>query len=106
MRCSIEWGIRKSYPATINNPENVEFLRNAAVRAVGVDLVQPSIPCTASEDFSYYLQQKPGCFWFISYGPDKGPNHSANYDFDDDLLETAVKVYAALIEDRLGFRFK
>jgi metal-dependent amidase/aminoacylase/carboxypeptidase family protein len=105
MRCTIEWTISNGYPAVVNHEENVNYLIAAANRVVGEDKVKTSDPSSAGEDFSYFLKERPGCFWFISIGKDKNFNHSANYDFDDDILPSSVEIYAALIEERFGFRF-
>ena len=45
-----------------------------------------------SEDFSYYLQKIPGAFFGLVIG-NLPAAHSPDYDFNDDLIPLAVKVY-------------
>jgi metal-dependent amidase/aminoacylase/carboxypeptidase family protein len=48
-------------------------------------------PSMASEDFSHYLHKVPGCFFFVGNG-DQGPIHSAQYNFNDDIIPIAAEV--------------
>ncbi len=55
-----------------------------------------------AEDFSLYQQEIPGLFFFLGAGnPEKGfthPLHSAQFDFDEEILCKGVEVYAGLLE--------
>jgi hippurate hydrolase len=67
---------------------------------------QEDLPLTASEDFSYFLQKKPGCFWmFGTKKPGEFPEkvlHTSTYDFNDNLISSGGYFYIRLAEDRLG----
>lgn len=53
------------YPPTINRDgPSVDRLHAAATKIVGGGSGVPYITCGA-EDFAYFLEQKPGCFFFI-----------------------------------------
>ena len=54
------------------------------------------------EDFSYYLQRIPGCFFFLGVQP-PGMNsypslHSDHYDFTDAAMAVGMKMFLALID--------
>jgi len=49
-----------------------------------------------SEDFSFYQQEIPGLFLFLGTGTNI-PLHSDNFDFDEDVLNTGLKVYLTLL---------
>jgi len=52
----------------------------------------------ASEDFGYYLKQTRGAICFIGNGADYPPLHSFEYDFPDEIIETAVELFKGLAE--------
>jgi len=94
---------RRGYPPTINDREAVEF---ALAAAAGVSSAVPgdAAPTMASEDFSYFLQQRPGCYMFIGNGPAE-PGHSLHgphYDFNDDILPVGAAYWVALAESLLA----
>jgi metal-dependent amidase/aminoacylase/carboxypeptidase family protein len=43
---------------------------------------------SGAEDFSYFLQLRPGCFWFVGAAlpGDVRPHHKSVFDFDEDAL--------------------
>ena len=61
----------------------------------------PAIPMTeiwrASEDFGYYLKNCPGAMFYIGNGEQYSALHTAEYDFNDRILEKAVDLFAALV---------
>ena len=89
---------------TVNDPVCVGFASEAAAKVVGQDNVDTNVtaPLT-SEDFGRFLKVVPGCFVFLGSG--KGDNdpslHNAEYDFNDDILETGAQFFAQLARDRL-----
>jgi hippurate hydrolase len=91
-------------PATVN--AEAETLRCADVLRglVGSDKVHYGIePTMGSEDFSYMLQKKPGCYVFIGNGPGEGGCllHNPRYDFNDDVLTLGASYWARLVESLL-----
>ena len=63
------------------------------------------MPVLAAEDFSYFLKQKPGCYFFLGGAEPGRPNvscHATNFDFNDNLLEVGMRLWIRLVEDRLS----
>ena len=56
-----------------------------------------SQPFRASEDFGYYLKQCPGAIFYIGNGEDHPQLHTAEYDFNDGILERAADLFFALL---------
>jgi hippurate hydrolase len=54
-------------------------------------------PRTASEDFAFLLQQRPGSFLFVGNG-DSAPLHSPRYVFNDAIIAPAASYWARLVE--------
>jgi amidohydrolase len=53
------------------------------------------------EDFAYYLEKVPGCFFLVGVEPhDRNgypPLHSDRYDFTDDALEVGMRMFVSLV---------
>lgn len=93
---------RLGYPAVINHPAETEFAREVAREALGADKLDAGFrPRTASEDFAYMLQARPGSYLFIGNG-DSASLHSPNYDFNDAVLAPAASYWARLVERYLA----
>jgi hippurate hydrolase len=81
---------------------------------VGEERVSDFIPTMGSEDFSFFLQTKPGCYFMLGNGDGEhrdsghgmGPCalHNPSYDFNDQLLPIAASIWVALVRDRLAVR--
>jgi hippurate hydrolase len=90
---------------TINTSEQVHAAIDAAKNLVGNDLVDGDCePKLFSEDFAQMLLVKPGCYILIGNGTE-GSNgkslHSADYDFNDDLLVVGSSYWATLVTKQL-----
>ena len=92
----------KGYPATINAVSQTNFCAGVAKEIVGsedgVDL-KPT-PSMGAEDFSYMLQERPGCYIWAGNGDSAGLHHP-EYDFNDQLLAVGASYWSRLVEQRL-----
>lgn len=101
----IEVKIEKGYPATINDPKLYEKLMKAAEKIVG-DGARKITPFMGGEDFSYYSQKVPGCFFFIGSSPEgippgTIPHHCSQFNFDERALMVGASVLVELVESSL-----
>jgi hippurate hydrolase len=104
--CTFEF--TRNYPPTVNHPKETEFVRGLLSSLVGANNVQEFEPTMAAEDFSFYLLEKPGCYFLIGAGDgnhgtashDAGPGmlHNPNYDFNDDLIPLGGSMWVRLAE--------
>ncbi len=95
----------RGYPPTINHAPETETAARAAAAVVGAEnVVRDFPPLMASEDFSYMLNARPGCFVFIGNGggEDAPMCHSPHYDFNDAVLPIGASYWAALVAEVLG----
>ena len=53
-----------------------------------------------AEDFSYMLQEKPGCYIWTGNGDTAGLHHP-EYDFNDETIAVGASYWARLVEKRL-----
>jgi hippurate hydrolase len=90
------------YPATINTKGQSEFCAKIAKEIAGsekgVDL--SPVPSMGAEDFSYMLQERPGCYIWAGNGDSAGL-HNPEYDFNDQLLAVGASYWSKLVEQRL-----
>ncbi|WP_296248722.1 M20 aminoacylase family protein [uncultured Stenotrophomonas sp.] len=86
------------FPSVLNHTAETAFARNAARQLFGADAVVEQLPPrTASEDFAFLLQQRPGSFLFVGNG-DSAPLHSPRYVFNDASIVPAASYWAHLTE--------
>ncbi|WP_348614288.1 M20 metallopeptidase family protein [Kocuria rhizophila] len=106
VRAEVEWTVL--YPLTLNDDAETAFVANTLAELVGEEHVrQDADPLMGSEDFSFVLDQVPGCFFFLECSlPDldqenPGWNHSPTVLFDDAVLGTQAAALAELAWRRL-----
>ena len=91
----------RGFPSVINHPQQTAYIREVAVQGFGSEHVVPEFaPRTASEDFAFLLQARPGSFVFVGNG-DSAPLHSPRYVFNDAAIAPAASLWARLAEDYL-----
>jgi len=88
-------------PATINDPGAAALVRRAAVRAFGEDKVTEPKPSMAAEDFPFFLEKVPGAYLWLGLGNERGALHNPRFDFNDAALESGIRLFMAIIEERL-----
>lgn len=89
-------------PPVINDANMAEFIREVSAEVVGEDCVSFNERLMGSEDMAYFLNEVPGCFFFVgSANAERGlthPHHSSRFDFDEASLETGVNIFLRAIE--------
>ena len=92
-------------PMTFNQPEQAKSATKAAISLLGLDKCNSDIePRSFSEDFSIMSKSTPGCFVLMGNGMSGShgrPLHSADYDFNDELLVKGSSYWVELAEQQL-----
>jgi len=101
----IELDYEDGYPPTINDPTAADNLLNAAQKIVGDGAGHPYLSMGA-EDFSYFLQKVPGCYFLVGSAPEgreplSVPHHCSHFDIDERALLVGSSVYLQLAESLL-----
>jgi hippurate hydrolase len=101
---SVTMSYEEGYPPTSNHANEVEFARGVAGEVVGGEAAeQPMV--MGSEDFSFFLEEKPGAYAFVGNGEGDGPGcisvHNPKYDFNDAILPVGASFFARLVETAL-----
>lgn len=97
------------YPALINSDGPTAFARQVAVDWLGEAGLIPDLqPLTGSEDFSFMLEECPGCYLIIgngvgdTHGTGGCMVHNPGYDFNDACLPIAASYWVKLVEKFLA----
>ncbi|MHC4219917.1 MAG: M20 metallopeptidase family protein [Planctomycetota bacterium] len=98
--CRAEVVYRRGYPVTVNDPGAVEIFSRVATETLGDDrVVEVEQPVMGGEDFAYYGQVVPACFFVLGLIPDGGSIaqlHQPTFDFNDDAITTGVEMFCRL----------
>jgi hippurate hydrolase len=107
-----EFEFTRNYPPTINHVKETEFARRVLGTVVGAQNVVEFEPTMGAEDFSFFLQAKPGCYFMIGNGDGAhregghglGPCmlHNPSYDFNDELIPLGATAWVRLAEEWLA----
>ena len=95
---SVEIDYVYGHPVVVNSEKETEFARMVAEELVGADKVATCSLIPGSEDFSHYLEHKPGSFLRLGNGVNSAILHSAKYDFADESLTVGAAMWARLTE--------
>jgi hippurate hydrolase len=97
-----EVNYRRGFPAVVNHVDETRFARRVAEQIFPAEQVaQDFRPRTASEDFAYMLQERPGSYLFVGNG-DSTPLHSPQYNFNDEIIAPAARFWVHLAETFLS----
>lgn len=92
----------EGYPPVVNDADETERFLRVAEGLLGPEAAFRCQPMMAGEDFSYYLRERPGCFFFVGAGREDGtsaPHHHPRFDIDERAMLTAAKLLVAVAED-------
>lgn len=95
--CKAEIVWRPGYPVTANDPVETERFWAMATAALGVGKVQRvEQPTMGGEDFAYFGQHVPSCFFFLGLKPPGAARfpalHQPDFDFNDEAIPVGVEM--------------
>jgi amidohydrolase len=103
--CQAEVEVEAITPAVINNGRISSRVVEAAVSMFPEAKIQMDARTMGSEDMAYLMQDVPGCYFFVgSANSDRKldyGHHHPKFDFDENVLPTAVALMAAAALDFL-----
>jgi amidohydrolase len=99
-RVQSEMRLTEACPACVNDPAKTECVQRIAARVIGPSNVLSGMRTLAAEDMAVFLNEVPGCYFFVgAANNDRGlnsPHHSPAFDFDERALEVGVHVLASV----------
>lgn len=100
-RCTAELDYHDGYPPTVNDPEAVSIFRAVSIEAIGADHVhEMERPVMGGEDFAFYGQVVPACFFVLGLVPDGVDDppdlHQPKFNFNDDAIPLGIELFCRL----------
>ena len=95
---------RTVFHPVVNDEQAAEIAAGVCGELVGSHRVRRDLqPGTGSEDFSFMLEEVPGCYLLIGNGDDDHarPVHNPGYDFNDAAITTGASFFARVVERQL-----
>jgi amidohydrolase len=93
--CKYEYLYERGYPAVVNHPEETDFLIYCAKDIPELSNIEEAAPEMGGEDFSYYLQNVKGTFFFTGAKPDDVdvayPHHHPKFNINEKAMLHAAK---------------
>ncbi|MFS0553972.1 amidohydrolase [Brevibacillus sp. 179-C9.3 HS] len=97
--CTLNY--RAGYPAVYNHPEESSIFTDIIGHCADTSQIIEMQPVMGSEDFAYYLQQKPGMFFFTGARNEElsanYPHHHPRFDIDERALVHAAKALITIV---------
>ncbi len=84
-----EFEVRKGYPFLKNDEKVTQIAQEAAIAYLGKENVIDLDLRMTAEDFSYYTQSIPGCFYRLGTGESTGL-HTSTFNVDEKSLEIGM----------------
>lgn len=106
MGATCEFKILKGYPFLVNDEEVTNRARQGAIEFLGAENVVELESRMTAEDFAYYTQLMPACFYRLGTG-NAARNitsgiHTPTFDIDESSLETGMGLMAYLAVKELA----
>lgn len=86
----------EAFFANENDPEAYEQVKNSALK-LRYAFVEKQEPFKWGEDFGLFTQKHKGAMFGIGNGENSPALHNDNYDFNDNLIEPAARLFLELI---------
>ncbi|MCU7557403.1 amidohydrolase [Macrococcus capreoli] len=90
------------YPALVNSEKETLWLKNLSEQIEEINAVEVGEPSLGGEDFAYFLQQRPGCYFNTGVKNETlkadFPHHHPRFDMDENGLLNGVRVFLQLVE--------
>ena len=95
------------YPPVINDTGIAALVHSVAEEVVETPIgIVPECQTMGGEDMSFFLQEVPGCYFFIgSANPEKKlnyPHHHPRFDFDETALPMGVEIFVRCVDKFLA----
>lgn len=94
---TVDYSFCDVFPATVNDNDTIDLLKRAC-SDIGLDFIEVSDPFRWSEDFAYFAAIAKTAMVGIGAGVDWPQLHTEDFAFNDNILETALKLFIALAE--------
>jgi amidohydrolase len=103
MGADYEFRYTQGYPPTINDESVAAVVKSCASRVVGPENVVEPESTMGGEDMAFYLENAPGCYFFLGVGRDETALlHSPEFKFDEAVLLRGTETFCRVALELLG----
>jgi amidohydrolase len=96
--CQVSYS--RGYPAVVNHEKETDVFVEVMKKYVSEEQLVNIDPIMGSEDFGYFIQNKPGMFFFTAAGNEEigacYPHHHPKFDFDERAMLLAGKALLSI----------
>ena len=100
MGAEVDLEIKRGYPCLINDTDLTIWAKQKAINLLGEKYVHDLPLRMTSEDFAFYAQEIPACFFRLGTSNTEknigAPLHTSKFDIDEDALEIGASLMATL----------
>lgn len=93
---SLSWV--EACPATRNDKAMAALAREGIAAALGEGVLRAAPPSMGGEDFSYFLREVPGAYFWLGLGMERGGLHNPRFDFNDAAIASGIAAFAGIVE--------
>ena len=91
---------KDGYPPVINDPDVTENVKKIAKKVVNSNVIKPYLSM-GGEDFSYFANKVPGCFFFLGTMPENAPEmsipqHCSHFNIDEKAMLIGSSIFVEL----------
>jgi amidohydrolase len=91
----------EGYPVTLNHETQELQVLQAARAIVGQEnAIYPATPVMGGEDFAYYSQKVPACFFFLGVRNEAMGKtrmcHDPRFDIDEEVMKIGMRMHAEI----------
>ena len=94
-----------SCPTVINPERETVFVQQCAEAELGAERVGHGHAVMASDDMTYFLRERPGCYFRVGIAPADGrnaPHHAPGFEMNEDGLPAGLRVGLNVMLNALG----
>jgi amidohydrolase len=95
-RLEVDFSFVEQFAVSVNDPELYDLVEKTA-KNLGLSLVEKPEPFRWSEDFGLFSQFCPSFLFGLGAGENCPQLHEGTYDFPDELIETGVGMFEAIL---------
>ena len=91
----VRFELIEPFESNQNHPDAVKVIRNTAAE-LGLDYEDIPEGFRFGEDFGIFTNLYPGAMFGVGSGEDCKPLHHPEYDYPDEITDTAIKMFTAI----------
>ena len=100
-KLKVEISYTEEFPATVNDNECVEIIKNAAEKN-NFSISEIKTPFRWSEDFGHFTEKYKGALFGIGSGENHPQLHNPDYDFPDEIIPVGVTIFHTIMNEILN----